>query len=51
MDRICKNTLEVSIGIEVMTASIVIDEKLMSEALRATGLKSRKETVSLGSKL
>lgn len=31
-----------------MRTSIVIDDKLMKEALRATGLKTKREAVELG---
>jgi Arc/MetJ family transcription regulator len=31
-----------------MRTNIVIDEKLMRDALRATGLKTKRETVELG---
>ena len=31
-----------------MRTNIVIDDKLMREALRATGLKTKRETVELG---
>lgn len=31
-----------------MRTNIVIDDKLMSEALRATGLKTKREAVELG---
>lgn len=33
-----------------MRTNIVIDEKIMSEALKATGLKTKKEAVELGLK-
>jgi len=33
-----------------MRTNIVIDEKLMSDALQATGLKTKKEVVELGLK-
>ena len=33
-----------------MRTNIVIDEKLMNEALKATGLKTKKEVVELGLK-
>lgn len=33
-----------------MRTNIVIDEKLMNEALQATGLKTKKEVVELGLK-
>ena len=34
-----------------MRTNIVIDDKLMADALRATGLKTKKEAVELGLKL
>jgi Arc/MetJ family transcription regulator len=33
-----------------MRTNIIIDEKLMSDALKVTGLKTKKETVELGLK-
>jgi Arc/MetJ family transcription regulator len=33
-----------------MRTNIVIDDKIMSEALKATGLKTKKEAVELGLK-
>lgn len=33
-----------------MRTNIVIDEQLMNDALKATGLKTKKETVELGLK-
>jgi Arc/MetJ family transcription regulator len=35
-------------GIDIMRISIVIDDKLMDETLRATGLKTRREAVEPG---
>lgn len=34
-----------------MRTNIVIDDKLMADALKATGLKTKKEAVELGLKL
>ena len=34
-----------------MRTNIVIDEKLMNDALKATGLKTKKEVVELGLKI
>lgn len=34
--------------IHIMRTNIVIDDKLMNEALRATGLKTKREAVELG---
>ena len=34
-----------------MRTNIVIDDKLMSEALKVTGLKTKKEAVELGLKM
>jgi Arc/MetJ family transcription regulator len=34
-----------------MRTNIVIDEKLMNDALQATGLKTKKEVVELGLKI
>jgi Arc/MetJ family transcription regulator len=33
---------------EIMRTNIVIDDKLMTDALKATGLKTKKEAVELG---
>ena len=35
------------IGIHIMRTNIVIDDKLMSDTLRATGLKTKREAVEL----
>jgi Arc/MetJ family transcription regulator len=37
--------------IKKMRTNIVIDEKLMNDALQATGLKTKKEVVELGLKI
>lgn len=37
-------------GIHTMRTNIVIDDKLMSDTLRATGLKTKREAVELGLK-
>lgn len=34
--------------IHIMRTNIVIDDKLMEDALRATGLKTKREAVELG---
>ncbi|MDR1889102.1 MAG: type II toxin-antitoxin system VapB family antitoxin [Zoogloeaceae bacterium] len=34
--------------LHIMRANLVIDDKLMDEALRVTGLKTRREAVELG---
>jgi Arc/MetJ family transcription regulator len=34
--------------VHIMRTNIVIDDKLMEEALRATGLKTKREAVELG---
>lgn len=34
--------------IHIMRTNIVIDDKLMNETLRATGLKTKREAVELG---
>jgi len=36
------------IKIHIMRTNIVIDDKLMRETLRATGLKTKREAVELG---
>jgi Arc/MetJ family transcription regulator len=35
-------------GMEIMRTTIVIDDKLMDDALRATGLKTKRAVVELG---
>jgi Arc/MetJ family transcription regulator len=35
-------------GIHIMRTNIVIDDKLMKETLRLTGLKTKREAVELG---
>lgn len=35
-------------GVHIMRTNIVIDEKLMRETLKATGLKTKREAVELG---
>jgi Arc/MetJ family transcription regulator len=37
-------------GVVAMRTNIVIDDKLMNDALKATGLKTKKEAVELGLK-
>lgn len=37
-------------GMHTMRTNIVIDDKLMSDTLRATGLKTKREVVELGLK-
>ena len=37
-------------GVHTMRTNIVIDDKLMSDTLRATGLKTKREAVELGLK-
>ena len=37
-------------AMHIMRNNIVIDDKLMSETLRATGLKTKREAVELGLK-
>ena len=37
-------------GMHTMRTNIVIDDKLMSDTLRATGLKTKREAVELGLK-
>ena len=37
-------------GMHIMRTNIVIDDKLMSDTLRATGLKTKREAVELGLK-
>ena len=36
------------VGIHTMRTNIVIDDKLMRDTLRATGLKTKREAVELG---
>lgn len=38
-------------GLDKMRTNIVIDDRLMSDALEATGLKTKKEAVELGLRL
>lgn len=35
-------------GVHIMRTNIVIDDKLMADALRLTGLKTKREAVELG---
>ena len=35
-------------SVHIMRTNIVIDDKLMSDALRATGLRTKREAVELG---
>lgn len=42
--------LSIHIKAASVRTNIVIDEKLMSDALKATGLKTKKEAVELGLK-
>jgi Arc/MetJ family transcription regulator len=42
--------LLIHIKAAIVRTNIVIDEKLMSDALKATGLKTKKEAVELGLK-
>jgi Arc/MetJ family transcription regulator len=35
-------------GLHIMRTNIVIDDKLMSDALRVTGLRTKREAVELG---
>jgi len=44
--RMCTVTLDV----HTMRTNIVIDDKLMSDTLRATGIKTKREVVELGLK-
>jgi Arc/MetJ family transcription regulator len=37
-----------NIHIKTMRTNIIIDDQLMQDALRATGLKTKRETVELG---
>ena len=39
-----------TLGMHTMRTNIVIDDKLMSDTLRATGLKTKREAVELGLK-
>ena len=38
------------LGLDVMRTNIVIDDKLMDDALKATGLSTKKEAVEMGLK-
>jgi len=40
--------VEITIGIHIVRTNIVIDDKLMKETLRLTGLKTKREAVELG---
>jgi Arc/MetJ family transcription regulator len=38
----------ISTGVHIVRTNIVIDDKLMSDTLRATGLRTKREAVELG---
>jgi len=40
----------VTLDVHTMRTNIVIDDKLMSDTLRATGIKTKREVVELGLK-
>jgi Arc/MetJ family transcription regulator len=46
----CKNIILIHTANRVMRTNIVIDDQLMNDALKATGLKTKKEAVELGLK-
>jgi Arc/MetJ family transcription regulator len=46
----CKNIILIHIEVIIMRTNIVIDDQLMNDALKATGLKTKKEAVELGLK-
>jgi Arc/MetJ family transcription regulator len=46
----CKNIILIHTASKVMRTNIVIDDQLMNDALKATGLKTKKEAVELGLK-
>jgi Arc/MetJ family transcription regulator len=46
----CKNIILIHTANRVMRTNIVIDDRLMNDALKATGLKTKKEAVELGLK-
>jgi Arc/MetJ family transcription regulator len=46
----CKNIILIHTENRVMRTNIVIDDRLMNDALKATGLKTKKEAVELGLK-
>jgi Arc/MetJ family transcription regulator len=47
----CKNIILIHTVNIVMRTNIVIDDQLMNDALKATGLKTKKEAVELGLKM
>jgi Arc/MetJ family transcription regulator len=47
----CKNIILMHIVSIVMRTNIVIDDQLMNDALKATGLRTKKEAVELGLKM
>jgi Arc/MetJ family transcription regulator len=47
----CINSLKIHIKVIAMRTNIVIDDSLMHDALKATGLKTKKEAVELGLKV
>jgi Arc/MetJ family transcription regulator len=46
----CKNINLIHTVSKIMRTNIVIDDRLMNDALKATGLKTKKEVVELGLK-
>ena len=42
---ICVRKIE---GVHIMRTNIVIDDELMAQTMRATGLRTKRETVELG---
>jgi Arc/MetJ family transcription regulator len=46
----CKNIILIHTANRAMRTNIVIDDRLMNDALKATGLKTKKEAVELGLK-
>jgi Arc/MetJ family transcription regulator len=46
----CKNINLIHTASKIMRTNIVIDDRLMKDALKATGLKTKKEVVELGLK-
>jgi Arc/MetJ family transcription regulator len=50
MLKMCKNIILIHTENRVMRTNIVIDDRLMNDALKATGLKTKKEAVELGLK-
>jgi Arc/MetJ family transcription regulator len=40
--------VRIAIGVHIMRTNIVIDDKLMKDALKTTGVKTKREAVEMG---